>query len=439
MSNREAALAAKAVGNAHFSKGEYEPAIKAFTEAIGHDANDHVFFSNRSACYASLEKYEEALADGEACIKIKPDWAKGYSRKGLAQFHLKQFEEAKTTYGEGLKLDPNNAANKEGLQKAEQALQPANPMGQLFGEQMWGRLAANPTTREFLNDPAFVQKLKLLQTDPNAIGSAMGTDPRMQQALGVILGMPGGFGGAGGPGGPAPMEDEGGFPDVPAQKEPEPEPEPEKELTEEEKADKAEREQIAQEKKAEAEEKAKVRASAEAEKKKGNEFYKKRKFDEALGHYNKAIELDPSHMSVRTNVAAVRFEQKNYDECIKVCQEAIKLGKSQYADFKLVAKAYLRLGNAFTKKGSLEEAKDAYQSSLLEDYTDAAKIALRKVTARQKKEEEAAYLDKDKSMAAKAEGNEFFKAGKWVDAIGRYSEAIKRDPTNHPVYSNRAA
>ena len=37
--------------------------------------------SNRSAAYASLKKYEEALADAEKCTSIKPDWAK-VSNKG---------------------------------------------------------------------------------------------------------------------------------------------------------------------------------------------------------------------------------------------------------------------------------------------------------------------------------------------------------------------
>jgi stress-induced-phosphoprotein 1 len=50
--------------------------------------NDHVYFSNRSGAYASLNQYEEALSDANKCVEIKPDWAKGYGRKGLAEFKL---------------------------------------------------------------------------------------------------------------------------------------------------------------------------------------------------------------------------------------------------------------------------------------------------------------------------------------------------------------
>ena len=44
----------------------------------------------------------------------------------------------------------------------------------------------------------------------------------------------------------------------------------------------------------------------------------KKQFEEALAHYNKAIELDPQEISFLTNRAAVLFEQGKYDECIKV-------------------------------------------------------------------------------------------------------------------------
>lgn len=60
-----------------------------------------VLCSNRSACYASKERYEEALADANKCVELKPDWAKGYSRKGVALFRLERFEDAKATYEKG--------------------------------------------------------------------------------------------------------------------------------------------------------------------------------------------------------------------------------------------------------------------------------------------------------------------------------------------------
>ena len=37
-------------------------------------------------------------------------------------------------------------------------------------------------------------------------------------------------------------------------------------------------------------------------------------------------------------VSAVYFEQKEYDECIKICEKAIDVGRENRADYKLIAK-----------------------------------------------------------------------------------------------------
>ena len=59
------ALAFKAEGNQFFKNKQYEKAIEQYTKAIEADDRDVTFFSNRSACYAALEKWEEAAADGK--------------------------------------------------------------------------------------------------------------------------------------------------------------------------------------------------------------------------------------------------------------------------------------------------------------------------------------------------------------------------------------
>jgi len=96
-------------------------AIQHYTEAIGFDPTDHVYFSNRSASYTSLKRYREALEDGAECVRLKPDWPKGYWRKGQAEFFLKQYDEAVESYEAGLKLAPDDTTLKEGLRKARAA------------------------------------------------------------------------------------------------------------------------------------------------------------------------------------------------------------------------------------------------------------------------------------------------------------------------------
>lgn len=69
----------------------------------------------------------------------------------------------------------------------------------------------------------------------------------------------------------------------------------------------------------------------------------------AIEHYNKAVELDPTDLTYLTNLAAVYFEQKEYSKCIEECLKAVDVGRENRADYKLISKAYTRIGNAYKK------------------------------------------------------------------------------------------
>ena len=51
-------------------------AIDRFTEAITLDHSNHTLFSNRSAAYARVGKFSEALKDAQRCHELKRDWPK---------------------------------------------------------------------------------------------------------------------------------------------------------------------------------------------------------------------------------------------------------------------------------------------------------------------------------------------------------------------------
>nr|GFD23167.1 hypothetical protein [Tanacetum cinerariifolium] len=147
---------AKAKGNAAFSSGNYTEAVQHFTDAINLARDNHVLYSNRSAAYASLNQFQEALNDAVKTVDLKPDWAKGYSRLGSAHHGLRQFNEAVAAYKKGLQIDPNNEALKSGLAEAERAASSArrgsgpggpggagNLFGDAFGPEMWAKLTAD--------------------------------------------------------------------------------------------------------------------------------------------------------------------------------------------------------------------------------------------------------------------------------------------------------
>jgi len=183
----------------------------------------------------------------------------------------------------------------------------------------------------------------------------------------------------------------------------------------------------------------KRKKEALAEKNKGNELYKKKQLDEALVHYEKAIELDPKEMIYLLNKAAVFSMQKKYQESIDICKAALEVGKKNGAAFKTVAKAWSRIGNNYKLLEKFDEAIKSYENSLIEDRNDKVKTLLKQTEKLKKRREELAYIDEDKSDEAKQRGNALFKEQKWADAIEEYTEAIKRNPRNHFAYSNRAA
>lgn len=112
----------KAKGNEALKAKDFDSAIKHYSEAISLDGTNHIYFSNRSAAYLSKGDGENARADGEQCITLKPDWPKGYSRKGAALHKLSRLQDAIDVYKLGLETCPNDATLMSAL-KSVQALQ----------------------------------------------------------------------------------------------------------------------------------------------------------------------------------------------------------------------------------------------------------------------------------------------------------------------------
>jgi tetratricopeptide (TPR) repeat protein len=72
------------LGNKAFAAKQYDQAIQHYTKAILYDASNHIYFSNRSACYAGLRQWDKAVRDAKECIRLDPSFVKGYYRLALA-------------------------------------------------------------------------------------------------------------------------------------------------------------------------------------------------------------------------------------------------------------------------------------------------------------------------------------------------------------------
>lgn len=89
----EWALALKRAGNENYNRENFEDAIVFYTAALKLK-EDTVFYSNRSACYAALNRHEEVIKDATAAIKIKPDYIKCILRRANSYEALEQYPEA---------------------------------------------------------------------------------------------------------------------------------------------------------------------------------------------------------------------------------------------------------------------------------------------------------------------------------------------------------
>lgn len=94
----------KLKGNEHFKNERYKEAVDCYAEALSLQPNNHVLYSNRSACYNKLGKYEDALADASHCVSVAPMFARGHLRKATALNGLGKHEEALNVAEVGYKL-----------------------------------------------------------------------------------------------------------------------------------------------------------------------------------------------------------------------------------------------------------------------------------------------------------------------------------------------
>ncbi|KAL5206945.1 hypothetical protein ABZP36_031380 [Zizania latifolia] len=428
---------AKAKGNAAFSAGRFEEAARHFTDAIALAPGNHVLYSNRSAALASVHRYSEALADAEKTVELKPDWAKGYSRLGAAHLGLGDAASAVAAYEKGLALDPSNEGLKAGLADAKKAAAApprrpppagADAIGQMFqGPELWSKIASDPGTRAYLEQPDFMQMLREVQRNPSSLNMYL-SDPRMMQVLGLMLNIkiqrP--ETSESSRSSPTPPSQEQEHPETRAREaepEPQPEPEPMEVTDEKERKDR--------------------KSAAQKEKEAGNAAYKKKDFETAIQHYTKAMELDDEDISYLTNRAAVYIEIGKYDECIKDCDKAVERGRELRADFKMVSRALTRKGTALVKLAKTSKdydiAIETFQKALTEHRNPDTLKRLNEAERAKKELEQQEYYDPKLADEEREKGNEFFKEQKYPDAVKHYTEALRRNPKDPRVYSNRAA
>jgi len=393
-------------GNKALQAEKIDEAISLYSQAIELEASNHVFYSNRCAAYMKKGDYQKALTDARKTVELKPDWGKGYSRLGAALCYLNKNEEALEAYQNGLKHDPDNPQLKSGKEDLEAKISGSqnNPFND---PNLMAKLAMDPRTCGFLNDPSFMDVLNKLKEDPTNI-SMYARDQKVMTVLSVLLGIP---------------------MDFATPRDPDAKPEssrPSKTKKEAKKEEKPEEPMTTNQK------------EALDQKNLGNDAYKKREFAKAHSHYDKAIELDPTNIIYYTNKSAVYFEEEEWDKCRELCDKAVDIGRENKADYKLVAKPIARIGNVYLKLKDYDKAIEYLERSLTEHRAEPIVKQVAKLKKLREEEKKKAYLDPVKAEEERQLGNEKYKGGDYPEALKHYTESIKRNPEDARVYSNRA-
>jgi len=411
VTDKEAALAEKKLGNAAYKQKDWELAIKHYSQAIDLDSTDHTFFSNRSACYAGKGDHLNSLADADQVIQLNDTFVKGYTRKALALRQLDRMEEAINTYKAGISKCGQNDALAKGLQSS----MTSSGKGMLPRQMLTNALQDPEVADWYQNDAEFKRRVDTLTTAfPNQFEFQMWIkDPKIKKFLEFA-----GLNFGGGPENPMSklFEEPQKFQKTAPMKEPTPEPE----LTAEE-VEKLER-----------------KKEANALKERGTALYKKKQFVDAVKFYTQASELCADEPVYFLNVAAAQLMMGELEGCEESCRKALEISAEFRCDSKWDAKAYARLASVEEKRGNFEKAIEHLNDSLLENQDFKIKRRVKNLKKKMKAKIEKDLLNPEDALDFKNQADDAFRNGKWPEAIKFYTESIKRNPDNEKVYNNRA-
>jgi tetratricopeptide (TPR) repeat protein len=169
----------------------------------------------------------------------------------------------------------------------------------------------------------------------------------------------------------------------------------------------------------------------------GVAFLQKGQVDEAIAHYQKALQIKPDYAEAHSNLGTVLLQKGQVDEAIAHFQKALQI-KPDYAE------AYSNLGDVFLQKGQVDEAIAHYQKALQikPDYADTHSNLGNAFLQKGQVDEAIAHFQKalqikpDYAEAYSNLGNAFLQEGRVDEAISHYRKALQIKPElSEPHYN----
>lgn len=460
----------KELGNKAYKEKGYEQAVHYFTSALSQPStNKHILYSNRAAAHIGLKHYAEALEDGKNCVELAPNWDKGYSRVGVAYLGLQKLDEAEENFKKALQLNEQNVHAKKELayvkylqiqrKKAAQKPKTAEPkkktpepkkktrkskkktseqenkpfvtkinasppkehgiytytLEDLFTRpNILEELDSDPSTKEMMTDPVLRNKIANYNESSSAFND---DDPRMaiiMQTLGKLS-----------------LKERKANGEAPEMSFTEPD------MNEDiRKHVRSQMKEKSQQKLSPEETEKKRRA--DEEKRIGNDLYKKRNFKEAIIHYTKAWNTFQD-ITYLNNIGAAQFERGDYGNVLKSLGQAVFFAEHTNPEPQVLAKSYIRMGNAYHRIWDHEHAITAYEYGLMLNGNEEHKKKLASLRVEFEKVKKGEFIDLQKFEEARIEGKQHFLNREYFKAMKCYTEMIKTNPTSPVGWCNRAA
>ena len=137
----------------------------------------------------------------------------------------------------------------------------------------------------------------------------------------------------------------------------------------------------------------------------GRVFQEKGQLDEAMTCYQKALQINPNLADAYNNIGNILLEKRQLDEAMICYQKALQIDPAFY-------KAYHNMGSILHKKGQLDEAINCYQKAL--------------------------GLNANDEKVCVELGHAFQEKGQLDEAITYYQKAIQINPSEPTAYINLA-
>jgi tetratricopeptide (TPR) repeat protein len=171
----------------------------------------------------------------------------------------------------------------------------------------------------------------------------------------------------------------------------------------------------------------------------GNVLLQEGSVDEAITHYQKVLQINPDYVEAHYNLGNALIKKGSVDEAITHFQKALQI-KPDYAE------AHNNLGNALFKKGSVDEATVHYQKALqitpdcAEAHINLGNILLQKgdVDEAIGHYQKALQITPDCAEAHINLGNALIKKGSMDEAITHFQKALQINPDNTEAQNNLA-